>query len=240
MGHTSRAADAALTKLVGRLKCKLYGDVGTDVAVIEAARNVVGDETYIVGDVNGGYRRKQSEDSVAAIAAALVDLHAAGLTACEDPAYMTPSQWAEVQRLVGGLDLLPDVPVRPAWKAARQINPNMGRVFNMHPACMGSAIEVVTLGRMIQGWGKRLMVGDSSLVGPACPAWQQIAIGLGADWVEAVEKPQENDVYQRCRTAAPTGRTPDGLFAYEAERPGFGTDLDADALHELSLATVTL
>lgn len=28
--------------------------------------------------------------------------------------------------------------------------------------------------------------------------WTQMAIGLGANWVEAIEKPQENDVFLRC------------------------------------------
>ena len=32
------------------------------------------------------------------------------------------------------------------------------------------------------------MIGDANLIGPGCAAWQQRAIGMGADLVEAVEK----------------------------------------------------
>ena len=70
-----------------------------------------------------------------------------------------------------------------------------------------------------QGHGKKLMVGDASLVGPACSAWQQLAIGLGANWVEAIEKPQENDVFQRCVLRNPVERAPDGRFALKEKRP---------------------
>ena len=222
------------------MKVKLYGKPAIDLAVVQAAREVIGPDAFLVGDVNRGYRPLHSDESIEPIAEALRQLHSAGLSACEDPAEMTAGQWEELQRAVGGLDLVPDVPVRPAWSAAAQIRPGMGRIFNMHPACMGSVMETVTLGRLIQSWDRKLMVGDASLVGPACVAWTQMAIGLGADWVEAIEKPQENDVFQRCLLKNPVGRTPDGRFVIREARPGWGIELDEAELRKLATVFVDL
>jgi L-alanine-DL-glutamate epimerase-like enolase superfamily enzyme len=227
-------------KLSTHMKVKLYGKVDTDLAVIRAARKVIGPDAFLVGDVNGGYRPKQTDEGIEAIADALRQLHAAGLSACEDPAYMTIAQWEALQAAIGGLALLPDVPVRPAWSAPQQINPGMGRIFNMHPGCMGSVMETVTLGHLIQSWDRKLMVGDASLVGPACPAWTQMAIGLGADWVEAIEKPQENDVFQRCLRKNAVGRTPDGRFFLRENLPGWGIEIDETKLRELAASVVEL
>ena len=198
--------------LYTHLKVKLYGKSDVDAAVVRAARAVMGPDAYIVGDVNFGYRRKISDESTKAIVDAMIKLRDAGLSGCEDPAALTREQWSNIQNQTGTLDLVPDAPLRPAWDADKNISPSMGRVFNMHPACMGSVAETTVLGQRILSWNKRLMVGDSSLVGPACPAWQQIAIGLGADWVEAIEKPQENDAFKKCITKSSIKRTANGQF----------------------------
>lgn len=227
-------------KLTTHTKVKLFGKLATDIAVIKAARKVLGEDVYLVGDVNGGYRREQTDEDILPIAVAMRKLHGAGLTACEDPAKMSADQWVALQDAVGTLDILPDVPVRPAWDAPKQIKPGMGRVFNMHPACMGSVAETVSVGRLIQSWDRKLMVGDSSLVGPACPAWTQMAIGLGADWVEAIEKPQENDVFMRVLKRNPVGRTEDGRFMIKESLPGWGLELDEPKLRKLAGAVVEL
>jgi L-alanine-DL-glutamate epimerase-like enolase superfamily enzyme len=239
--HVRAEARRALEQnLKTHLKVKLYGKTETDTAVVRAAREVVGPGVFIVGDANGGYRREASDEPLDGILAAMQALREAGLSACEDPAYMTPAQWAWVQERAGELSLLPDVPMRPAWKSRASFDPAMGRIYNMHPHCLGSILETVALGRVIQSHGKTLMVGDASLVGPACPAWEQIAIGLGADWVEAIEKPQENDVFQRCVKKNPVKRTPEGAFALPAAAPGFGVELDVEKLREMASEVLAL
>ena len=222
------------------IKVKLYGKPAVDAAVVRAAREVMGPQAYIGGDVNMGYRHELSEVPVDDIVEALLALRAAGLDACEDPAHMSNRQWAEVQRRVSPLALIPDEPLRPAWRSRLSLDPAMGGIYNMHPNCMGSLIETVELGRVIRQAGKKMMVGDSSLVGPACPAWQQIAIGLGADWVEAVEKPQENDVFSRCVRRNPVSRDSDGRFVVLEPRPGFGVEIDLEKLKSLAAAVLTL
>lgn len=212
------------------LKVKLYGKTDTDAAVIRAAREIMGPGAYIGGDVNMGYRRTLSDAPVDDIVNAMIALRSAGLDACEDPAQMSNVQWAEVQRRCGELALIPDEPLRPAWKSRLTLDPEMGRIYNMHPNCMGSLIETVELGRVIQRAGKKLMVGDASLIGPACPVWQQLAVGLGADWVEALEKPQENAVFQRCVTRSPMRRAADGKYAIGERLPGFGIEIDLTKL----------
>jgi L-alanine-DL-glutamate epimerase-like enolase superfamily enzyme len=222
------------------LKVKLYGDTPKDQAVIRTARRVMGPDAFIVGDVNMGYRREPSDQPVDEIATAMQALREAGLTACEDPAAMTGAQWADVQRRALPLQLVPDGPLRPAWKGRETLDPAMGMVFNMHPHCMGSMIETIELGRAIKRSGRKLMVGDASLVGPACPAWQQVAAGLHADWVEAIEKPQENDVFQRCLTRNPVARAADGRFEVRERLPGFGVDLDLAKLRQLAAGVLSL
>ena len=239
----TEAKRAKTQNLHTHLKVKLYGKPAVDAAVIRAARSVYGPTAYIVGDVNMGYRSAKTDSldrTIPQITAAMIALRDAGLSACEDPAEMTPAEWATVQAKVGKLELLPDVPLRPSWKALQQINPAMGRVFNMHPSCMGSVIETASLGRTIQSWKRRLMVGDASLVGPACVAWEQIAIGLGADWVEAIEKPQENNVFGECLIANPVKRTAEGKFALPKPAPGFGTVLDTKKLAAKSILVINV
>lgn len=73
------------------------------------------------------------------------------------------------------------------------------------------------------------MVGDDSLVGPACTAWQQLAIGVGADWVEAIEKKEDSALYNDCTIASPTKKMSNGYYALN-ETPGFGLVLDEERL----------
>ncbi|MEK8129509.1 enolase C-terminal domain-like protein [Paenibacillus filicis] len=216
------------------LKVKLFGDTALDKTVIEAARSVMGPDTFIVGDVNDGYRPKKSEESLEGLAAALRVLHEAGLNACEDPASLTVPQWIELQREAGALELLPDAPLRPAVEAVHTAVPGMGGIYNIHPGCAGSLIHAAELAAKIQGFGARLMIGDDSLVGPACTVWQQLAIGLSADWVEALEKPGESDAFEACVTAQATSRTSDGRVSMDTGAPGFGLELDEERLRACS------
>ena len=237
---TTEARRSLDQNLRSHLKVKLYGNTDIDCAVVRSAREVMGPDAYLTGDVNMGYRRDLSDEPLDHITAAMIALREAGLNACEDPATMTATQWAELQSNTGALVLIPDVPMRPAWKSKLSIDPATGGVFNMHPGCMGSLIETVELGRAIQKTGKKLMVGDASLVGPACPAWQQVAIGLGADWVEALEKPQENDTFQKCLIENPVSRTPEGKFEAKHPKPGFGVEIDLDHLKRLSSGFISI
>lgn len=234
------AARALEQNLRTHLKVKLYGKPDVDKAVVRAAREVFGATAYVAGDVNMGYRHGESNAPVDDVVAAMISLRNLGLNACEDPAEMSNDQWAYVQDRIGAMSLIPDVPLRPAWKSRFNLDPRMGRIYNMHPSCMGSVIEMVELSKVIRANGKKLMVGDASLVGPGCPAWEQLAIGMGADWVEAIEKPQENDVFQRCTVRNPVQRTPDGKFGVKQFRPGFGVDIDEQKLKTLSCGFLRL
>lgn len=205
------------------VKLKLFGDSGLDTAVIRAAREEIGGGPFLIGDVNCGYRRSRSEKSVAEIAAELKKLQAAGLSACEDPADMTGPQWQQLQALLPGLPLIPDEPMRPARTVAERFLPGMGGIYNIHPGCTGSIWDAVGLAGKIKESGARLMIGDDSLVGPGCAVWQQLAAGLEADWVEAVEKPQDSAPFLGCVLEK---RAPGA--------PGFGLRLDRTALEKIA------
>ena len=78
------------------------------------------------------------------------------------------------------------------------------------------------------------MIGDSSLIGPACTFWQQMAIGLGASWVEAIEKPQESDVFEKCVSKMSTEIGKDGRSRITKLRPGFGIEMDEEKLKDMA------
>ncbi|MEK6793921.1 MAG: enolase C-terminal domain-like protein [Spirochaetota bacterium] len=232
-------AAAAAVKAMGyssHIKVKLFGKPELDKAVITAVRKEMGRDTYIVGDVNCGYRMKKSTDPVDDIAPSLMALHAVGLNACEDPADMDHEQWVALQKKVGALDLIPDHIMRPAVKAIHTVIPGMGRIYNIHPGCMGSVIAAVALAKKVRSFGAKLMIGDDSLIGPALSSWQQVAVGLDAEWVEALEKEGESEVFLDCVRSQATEKQ-GGTMAIKASRPGFGLDIDTVALRKKALVS---
>ncbi len=236
-----QAALARKQNLTSHIKLKIYGESTLDAALIRAVRQVMGPKTYLIADANEGYARAP-DAPLDELAAQLKVLHQAGLNACEDPAVLANADWGDLQTKVGLFDLIPDKPMRPAWHALHTVLPGMGRVYNLHPGSMGSLIDTITLARHIQGFGAEIMIGDDSLIGPGCTAWQQIAVGLGAAWVEALEKPQESDVFLQCIQVKSTEQKTDGRFGLTYDyatrdlRPGFGLQVDVPRLRKMCSA----
>lgn len=211
------------------IKVKLFGDNQLDCAIIETVRRCLGDkQCYLIGDVNGGYRKQEEKQSLTEIATQLKRLYQAGLDACEDPAYISHEEWVALQTLVGRLNLIPDYPLRPSRESINQILPGMGRIYNIHPDSAGSLIDAVALAERVRQLGAELMIGDDSLVGPAATVWQQLAIGLGASWVEATEKEQESDFYYSTVKSIPTDSQINPIKM--ADCVGFGIYLDEKLL----------
>lgn len=235
----SEAQIALRHNLRTHLKVKLYGKTEVDLRVLAAARQVMGPQAYIVGDANDGYRPHASDEPVEDIASKLILLHRGGLSACEDPGALSTPQWIELQQRVGALDLLPDEPMRWVWKSLTTVTAGMGRVYNIHPDCCGSILGAVRLGRKIQAFPAHLMIGDDSLIGPACTAWQQLAIGLRADWVEALEKPEESDAFLQCVCRQATAQQADGRYVITRRLPGFGLQVDDASLARHTAAAVS-
>ena len=215
------------------LKIKLYGDPALDTTLIQTVRNVMAPGLYLIGDVNCGYGTEQQDNIPDSLLANLRKLHAAYLCACEDPAYLSNTQWVQVQEAVAPLALIPDYCMRPSYAARKTILPHMGKVYNIHPGCTGSIFQACLLAQDILATGAGLMIGDDSLIGPSCTVWQQLAIGLGADWVEALEKPQESDPFLACVTGCATYQDDAGRIAVHSGRPGFGLVLDEDAFEKI-------
>lgn len=211
------------------IKVKLFGDVELDKKIIKAVRdNSKNYDTFIIGDVNGGYKNKGEEKSLDSIAICLKALREAGLDACEDPAYIDNEEWIELQRQVPDLPLIPDYPLRPSREAVNKILPGMGGIYNIHPDSSGSIIDAVTLAKRIYEIGAKLMIGDDSLIGPAATVWQQIAIGLGAEWVEATEKEKESRFYYDAVKDIPTDSRSNPISVKPCY--GFGIYLDEKKL----------
>ena len=244
-GDPQRAAEKAVVarkqNLSAYTKIKIFGESSLDTDLIQAVRQVIGPKAYLLADANEGYVREQ-DAPLDELVVKLKSLYHAGLNACEDPASLTNPDWIDLQTRVGYLDLIPDKPMRPAWHARDTVMPGMGRVYNLHPGSMGSLIDSILLARQIQGFGAQVMIGDDSLIGPGCTIWQQIGIGLGAAWVEAIEKPEESDVFLQCIRTKSTERKVDGRFgliydhATRDLRPGFGLEVDVPLLRKLCSA----
>ena len=211
------------------IKVKLFGDVELDKKIIKAVRdNSKNYGTFIIGDVNGGYKNVGEEKSLDSIAICLKALREAGLDACEDPAYIDNEEWVELQRQVPDLPLIPDYPLRPSRETVKTILPGMGGIYNIHPDSSGSIIDAVTLAKRIYEIGAKLMIGDDSLIGPAATVWQQIAIGLGAEWVEATEKEKESRFYYDAVEDIPTDSRSNPISVKPCY--GFGIYLDEKKL----------
>jgi L-alanine-DL-glutamate epimerase-like enolase superfamily enzyme len=220
------------------IKVKIFGNNDLDVRLVAAVREVMGPQAYVTADVNGGYAHTPG-GSTKHLAKQLLNLRRAGLDACEDPAWLSNEEWVSLQSQIEDLALIADYPTRPSWGARQTLLPDMARIYNLHPASMGSLLEIPALAQRIQSFGAQLMIGDDSLIGPACPAWQQIAIGVGAAWVEALEKPQESDVFPRAARTA-TAQQSNGRFGVAGLQPGFGTQMDEELLRPESAAYCTL
>ncbi len=232
-----QAEIAKQQNLTSHVKVKLFGDKKVDLALIISLRKFFGPNTYLIADANRGYK---DWDRIDVLSQNLQTLFLAGLNAIEDPATLTTDQWIELQNIVGDLSLIPDYPMRPAYKSLMEFTPDMGRIFNIHPDTMGTFIETISLGKAIKEHDRSLMIGDSSFVGPACTFWQQLAIGLGASWVEALEKPQESNVFQQCVKKKSTRLNNKGEIEITNLYAGFGLEMDESKLKQMVDKTVHL
>ncbi len=232
-----RARIATDQNLNGFVKCKLFGDFALDLNLIRSLRNYFGPETYLLGDPNRGYKTVTNLTRLADI---LKSFALEGLNAIEDPSELDQNGWIQLQDKVSELTLIPDHIMRPAHKGIDVFNPAMGGIFNLHPGTMGDIQATVKLARKIRQSGRRLMIGDSSLVAAGCTAWQQIAIGAGAEWVEAVEKPQESDRFQQCIERQSTQLRKDGKIHLQELSPGFGLQVNEERLNDLADSTLEI
>lgn len=131
-----KEAEKSLAQNLGHhLKFKMYGEKELDLKLLRTIRAVLGEDSVIISDVNGGYKNWNTLDELADI---INVFKKNGLNAIEDPADMSIEQWVSLQQKVGELSLIPDKPMRPSWKGIETIRPDMGRIFNMHPSTMGS------------------------------------------------------------------------------------------------------
>jgi len=208
------------------MKFKMYGDLKVDLHLLRIIRHVLGEDAVVIADVNKGYKKWKSLEELAEI---LNTFKENGLNAIEDPAPLTSKQWIALQSLTGDLDLIPDAPMRPAWLGIGKLQKDMGRIVNLHPSTMGSFHHTALLSKKVKEMGAKVMIGDDSLVGPACSTWQQIAIGAGATWVEAIEKEEDSKEYLECVLQSATTKRGDGYYKMDS-KPGFGLELDEKRL----------
>lgn len=220
-------AEKSLQQNLGHhMKFKMYGDVEVDLKLLRIIREVLGKDAVVISDVNKGYKKWKTLEELAEI---LNTFKKHGLDAIEDPAPLTTDQWITLQNMTGDLDLIPDAPMRPAWNGVDKLQKGMGRIINLHPSTMASFHHTALLAKKVKDINAKVMIGDDSLVGPACSAWQQIAIGSGAIWVEAIEKEEDSKEYLECVLKSATAKRSDGYYTLNL-KPGFGLELDEKRL----------
>jgi len=225
--------------LTNFIKLKIFGNPELDRRLISTLRASMGDKCFIVADANCGYKNFKSLDELAATLKTLSD---AGLNALEDPAPLDDASLIELQTKCArfNLWLIPDVNMRPSWKALQTAKKGMGGFYNLHPGCMVDLFDMGRLAKKIDGWNSRIMIGDDSLVAAACTIYQQIAIGCGAAWVEALEKPDECSKFSDCVISLATYRTPEGLYAMRDDFCGWGIKMDVEKLRKTATKTAVV
>lgn len=235
------AVELAQQLATTHLKIKLFGDNVLDYNLIKAVRSAIPQGCYLVGDVNMGYApEKQVQPLNNDIVRAMRNLREAGLDACEDPANLSWGGLAQLQSELPDMAIIPDEPMRPSYKILEQIEPVPGHIYNLHPNCMGSLTATVDLAQKLRSGGANVMIGDSSLIGPACTAWQQIACGVFAEWCEAIEKPIESTKFTECIRSTPMQTLPDGKRRIAKYALGFGLTIDKVQLIKNSIAVVQI
>ncbi|MEK9609668.1 MAG: enolase C-terminal domain-like protein [Flavobacteriaceae bacterium] len=212
------------------VKIKMFGDFETDKKNVTALRNFLGPDAFILGDPNRGYDHVKDLNELSQI---MVALHQAGMDGVEDPSNLKKEELIFLQSNVGKLSIVPDHIMRPAAKSIKYFDERMGNFFNLHPNCMGTFQEINQMAKVIKKSGKGIMIGDSSLVGAACTFWQQIAIGNKASWVEAMEKPQEQDAFINCIEEKATQLNTEGKVSVDF-KPGFGLKVNETKLKSLA------
>ena len=212
------------------VKIKMFGDFEVDKKNISALRKFLGPKSFILGDPNRGYKHVTELEELSKI---MVALNEVGMDGVEDPSSLNKEELIYLQANVGNLSIVPDHIMRPASKSIKYFDNRMGNFFNLHPNCMGTISEINEISRVIRASKKGIMIGDSSLIGAACTFWQQLAIGNEASWVEAMEKPQEQDAFLKCIDQKATYLNKKGKVEVDFS-PGFGLKVNEKKLLSLS------
>ena len=216
------------------VKIKMFGDFEVDKRNVSALRKFLGPDSFILGDPNRGYKNITDLKELSQI---MIALNQVGMDGVEDPSDLKKEELIYLQANVGKLSIVPDHIMRPASKSIKSFDDRMGNYFNLHPNCMGTFTEINDIAKLIKASNKGIMIGDSSLIGAACTFWQQLAIGNEASWVEAMEKPQEQDAFLKCIEQKATRMDEEGKVVADF-KPGFGLKVNESKL--LSLADAHL
>lgn len=233
-----KAQELARIVAGSHLKLKLFGDNVHDYTLIKAVRKAIPKDCFLVGDVNMGYT--SISDNEGDLVKALSNLRDAGLCACEDPADLSWQRLENLQKALPDLAIIPDEPMRPAYTVVNTVKPVQGHIYNLHPNCMGSISATIELAKRLNAAGAGVMIGDSSLIGPGCAAWQQIACAVKARWCEALEKPEESSAFLDAIISSPMETLPDGRRKIAKDSNGFGLEVDLDRLAAASCAIIDL
>ena len=229
------ARDENLTRYI---KIKLFGDKDLDLSLVKAMRANIDQSTFLLGDSNGGYGYLNLEET----GDVCIRLRDAGLDGTEDLwREMAPEQWIALQQRVAPLVLIPDYPLRPSWESIHTLRKGMGKMYNFHPKVLGSLVYAARLAKRVKHeWGADIMIGDDSHIGAGATIWQQIACALEARCVEALEKPEESDLFLQCIEEQVTSLTENGEARVMEFKPGWGLKVDEDKLKEAAHQTFEL
>lgn len=225
----------------GRVSCikmTLSGDVDLDRELVRTVRQYAPQEkVFLIGAPHERYASRLYS-SCEQIGMQLLMLYAAGLDACEDPARLTYSEWVRLQEYTENFQLIPEAPMRVSRRALRAFRPDMAKMFNIRAGYTGSVFDAVLLGERILAGGGHFLIGDDGFIGPACAQWQQIAVALGADWVECSSRTAGAAFYHRAVRSEGIMFC-NGVYN-QLPTEGFGIELDEDVLGEQSAFVIDL
>lgn len=211
------------------IKIRLSGNADSDLETVISIRKLIPRENmYLIGCAAGAYS-DALDFSVEKLGVRLLKMYTAGLDFCEDPAVMEPSDWRELQSFVDPLPLAAERLLCPVRRALTFIDSDVCRVFKLRPGLSGSVFDISAFTDRVRSFDREIAVGDGGLIGPGCSQWQQLAVGLSAKWVEAVERSPRSDPYSEALRSSPLMLS-EGMYALAGGAPGFGLDIDARVL----------
>jgi len=211
--------------LTAHMKMRIFGDIALDEKLVATLRKAVKPDTFIVVDATRTYTIKDAD--LQPLEEIIKRLAQAGANAIEDLASVPEERLPEIRNLGKkyGVIIISDRYIRDSQKALKKNLKGSADLFNLHPGDMGNFYCVSALVTKIKSFGGEICIGENSLIGPGCTVYQQIAIAVGAQWVETTEKPHENSVFLNAIVEESTYRLPDGAYAM-LPMPGWGLTVD--------------
>jgi len=156
------------------LKTKLLGQREHDVAIVKAIRRAIGQDCYLQGDANMGYKDLPTARDV------LKELYESGLNCIEDPLDSSLADIARLRKWVP-IPIMLDQAARSLPDIAEIGRLGAADIINLHPCQQGTVSELTARDNLARSLGMKVIIGGTGFAGPGTAFYQQLASIFGLD-----------------------------------------------------------